>query len=410
MRLAYQLALAAYEWLIRLAALRSEKARQWIAGRENWEFRLAQAAAQRAERQPLAWFHCASLGEYEQALPVIEQLRTKHPNYQVWVTFFSPSGMLNFKPTPLVDYADYLPLDLPQRAKRFLDITQPSVCYFVKYEIWHHYIALISQRQIPLYLISAVFKPSHIYFKPWGAWFKKSLQRFTHIFVQDQGSLNVLHANGIEHASISGDTRIDRVLQNFTENKLLPLVEQFLGPKKALVFGSAWEPEIEWAAKWIASHPEIPVILAPHEVRPDFIRKVVERLGENHCTLLSTGNPDPHKPVLIIDSVGQLKHIYRYAKYAVVGGGFGSGLHNILEPAVFGIPIFFGPQYAGFHEAVELVDKKAAFSIDRYESLEEAIDRFERNPMLLKIVSDVQKWYVNANTGASAKILAAQPQ
>ncbi len=406
MRALYLLGIILYRIAIGLAALFNQKAKNWIAGRTRLKEKLTEISRQRANQKHLFWFHCASLGEYEQALPIIAGLKTNYPESFILVSFFSPSGYLNYKSNPLVDAITYLPLDTPKNAKQFLDIIQPSVAFFVKYEIWHNFLAELKHQNIPVYLLAAHFRPSQIYFKSYGAWFRKSLGHFNHIFVQQASNIDLLKSIAITHCSVSGDTRIDRVLENVAESKTVPQALSFLGGEKAIILGSAWPAEVELIKAFLlATNYTGKIIVAPHEIGAASIQTIENSFADFRVQRFSSNTAVANAQILIVDSIGQLKHLYAYAKVALIGGGFGSGLHNILEAVTYGIPVIFGPKHQNFPEAAELIKLKCAFAVTNEQTFITELNSLLANPMKLKVIEDMAKKYLQQHSGAAKKIL-----
>ena len=355
MELLYALLVSLYGVLIRLASPFNAKAAEWVKGRKNWAAALQNKLSN--EQRPVIWFHCSSLGEFEQGRPVLEQLRREYPQHCLVLTFFSPSGYLQKQNEPLADLVFYLPLDGFRSSKAFLDILQPELAFFVKYEFWYYYGRQLHLRKIPFFCISAIFRPGQIFFRPWGAFFKKILTRYSHIFVQDQASLELLYRNSIPSVTVSGDTRFDRVLENRQRTISLPAVEKFCVGKQVMVAGSTWPADEKVLRQMLKDHDEVFLILAPHETDGRRIAQI-ERIFA-HTQRYSVVKADAEvlaqdTRVLIIDSIGLLSQLYRYGKCCYVGGGFGKGIHNILEAAVYGKPVFFGPNYTKFKEARDL--------------------------------------------------------
>lgn len=410
MQTLYTFGIRVYGLIIRLASLFNSKAKSWIKGRQNWTGKLSEIANQRGDKNHTFWFHCASLGEYEQALPVIGELKSDYPNCFILVSFFSPSGYQNYKGNAQVDAICYLPLDTIGNAKRFIDILKPTAAYFVKYEIWHNFIQVIYRRAIPLYLVAANFRPDQIYFKGYGSWFRKSLHRFNHIFVQQESNIELLKSIDITKVSVSGDTRIDRVLENLAEQKTVPQALAFLADEKAIILGSAWEPEVTILGSWLKSSAYSgKIIVAPHDVSEANILKISEALTGFATQRFSNFDAAVPAQILIIDTIGQLRHLYAYSKLAFIGGGFGTGLHNILEAVTFGIPVLFGPNIQNFPEAPALVQLKCAYVVSNAEEFGVQVNKLLSNPMLLKLVEEMSRKYVRDHSGAAKRIVDQIP-
>ncbi len=406
MRALYLLGLLGYKLIILLASPFNAKAAKWIKGRRDWKLRIREIAQKRQDKKHLFWFHCASLGEYEQALPIIKGTKDNYPGAMVVVSFFSPSGYENFKPNELVNEICYLPLDTPGNAKTFIETLKPSVAFFVKYEIWHNLIDELKNQNIPTYLVAAHFRTDQIYFRSYGTWFRKTLQYFNHIFVQQSDNIELLKSIGVSHCSVSGDTRIDRVLENVAESKTVPQALNFLGEEKAIILGSAWPAEIGLIKAFIEQTNYVgKVIVAPHEIHENSIREIEEQFEKFKVQRFSSSVQVEDAQILIIDSIGQLKHLYAYAKVALVGGAFGNGLHNILEAVTYGIPVLFGPNHHNFPEAAQLIQLKCAYSVGSSDEFIKEMNELLNNPMKLKVVENMAKKYIRDHSGAAVKII-----
>jgi len=404
MRLLYDIGVRGYQLLIRLASLRSEKARKWLRGRRNIFSRLRKELP---TDQPIYWFHVASLGEFEQGRPVIEAIRKKAPEVKILLTFFSPSGYEVRKNYEFADYVYYLPLDTPFNVKRFLDVVKPAKAFFVKYEFWYHYLTGLKKRGIPTYIFSAIFRPSQIFFKPWGRWYRQALSAYTHIFVQNQESLNLLNKFGFTNVSLSGDTRFDRVGQIADAAPRISVLDEFADDKKLVVAGSTWKADETLLLDYInSSKHEVKYVIAPHEVSDKSIQRITEALTKKYVRFSQAREGDLQQAdVLIVDGYGYLTSVYRYGNLAYIGGGFGSGIHNILEAATFGMPVIFGPNHEKFQEALDLLQKKAAFCIHDYDELKLVMDEFLGNEEKLEFTSNLASDYVSQSRGASDVIV-----
>ena len=398
MRVFYTIGIWFYGLGIRVAALFNEKARQWVRGRKGIFSELEKAFA--GEPSPV-WVHCASLGEYEQAKPVIEKIKSEKPETQILVTFFSPSGYTQAIKKPLADYNFYLPLDLPHNAKRFLEIVQPRTAIFVKYEFWFNYMRQLHQNNTPFYYISAIFRENQHFFKPFGSWFAKQLRQATHYFVQTEKSKELLESIGIKQVTVCGDTRFDRVSAIAAKVQPFPFMETFRQDKKVIVAGSTWGPDEELLAQLLQAFPEYKLVVAPHEITRK--EEVKNTFSTYKTTLYSSMNEEQlsDSQVLIIDTIGILSRLYQYSHVSYIGGAFKTGLHNILEPAVYGKPLFFGPHYDHFNEAVNLVEQKGAFSVSFAEEMQEIISKFEENPDFYTQTCTICQDYVAQNAGAA---------
>ncbi|MFT4663071.1 MAG: 3-deoxy-D-manno-octulosonic-acid transferase [Polaribacter sp.] len=369
MLLLYKFAIRCYYIVIKIASLFNGKARLWIEGRKYNFLQLEKALS--GKQQPVIWMHSASLGEFEQGRPVLEELRQKYPNHFLLLTFFSPSGYEIRKNYAAVDHVAYLPLDTATNAKRFLDIVQPELAIFVKYEFWYHFLTALRQRKTPTLLISALFRKEQHFFKPWGGFFRKMLVCFNYIFVQDENSKKLLEGLGLSKITRCGDTRVDRVLQIAKEAKSFPEIEAFVANGKVMVCGSTWSEDEEKIAQWFDKNAaDWKLIIAPHDIQERRLREVEERFASQSIRFSQLGNKEDFEDrVLIIDNIGMLSSLYRYAYIAYVGGGFGAGIHSTLEPAAYSIPICFGPKFHKFVEARELVKQGGAFVVDDLEGI-----------------------------------------
>ncbi len=404
MILIYNLGIFAYSLMIRLAALFNQKAKFMIEGRKQWQSNLL-ATVDKNSRY--LWFHCASLGEFEQGRPVIEEIKKQFPEYKIALTFFSPSGYEIRKNYDGADIVCYLPMDSKKNARQFLDILKPQKVFFVKYEFWYHFITELKNRQIPLYIISAIFRENQHFFKntPWGKWYRKMLFSFEHLFIQNDTSAGLLKKIGIRNFTISGDTRFDRVAEIARGAKKFEIVEKFRGNNVTLIAGSTWKPDEELLTTFINNSNNTKFIIAPHEVSPVNINRIHQLLKKtaisfSKAQISNISNYD----VLIIDSIGILSSLYQYGDIAYIGGGFGVGIHNILEAATFGLPVFFGPNYKKFKEATDLVEEKGAFSVQNYNDLTSALTLLLSDTKKLKKAAEISKNYVEKNVGSTTLI------
>lgn len=405
MNFLYKTGIFLYAVSVRIASLFNEKAAQFVKGRRNWRKKLAEKIETNAR---YIWVHCASLGEFEQGRPLIEEIRKQFPEYRILLTFFSPSGYEIRKNYELADIIMYLPLDTRRNAKKFLQLVQPETAFFIKYEYWHYYIGELKKRNIPLYMVSAIFRENQHFFKnsTWGKWYRKMLGKIAHLFVQNEKSAQLLQSIGISNFTISGDTRFDRVAAIARGAKEIPVVEKFKGNQPLLIAGSTWKPDEELLAAFINNQPNLKVVFAPHEVTETNMNRL-EQLLKTSCVRLSKADENEiHRfQVLIIDSVGLLSSLYRYGNLAYIGGGFGVGIHNILEAATFGLPVIFGTNYEKFKEAVDLKNLGGAFPVQNFNELEKILTSFLNNPHVLSEASAVCKNYVEKNVGATNLII-----
>ena len=398
MRLLYTIGIWFFGIGIRMAALFNEKARLWVRGRKDLFSKLEQTFA---GKQSPVWVHCASLGEYEQAKPLIEKIKQEQPETKILTTFFSPSGYAQAIKKPLADYNFYLPLDLPRNARKFLDIVQPTAAIFVKYEFWYNYMRQLRKNGIPFYYISAIFRENQHFFKPFGRWFAKQLRQATHFFVQTEKSKELLESIGVKQVTVCGDTRFDRVSAIAAKVQPFPFMETFRQNKKVIVAGSTWGPDEELLAQLLQAFPDYKLVVAPHEITRK--EEVKNTFSAYRTTLYSSMKEEQlaDSQVLVIDTIGILSRLYQYSTLSYIGGAFKTGLHNILEAAVYGKPIFFGPHYDHFNEAVNLVEQKGAFSISSAEEMKEIMTKFEQNPEYYTQTCDICQHYVAQNAGAA---------
>jgi len=386
-----------------IAAFFHPKANAFVKGRKNL-FRDLETAFQQHTGK-LVWVHCASLGEFEQGRPVIESLKRENPELRILVTFFSPSGYEVRKKYAHADYVFYLPWDTLQNARKFISITNPTVAIFVKYEFWLHYSCVLHSRNIPILSICSIFRLEQMFFKPYGGFYRSILKKFSYFFVQNEVSLSLLRAIGIQNCMIAGDTRFDRVFEIVRQGEEIPIIKRFKSNQKAMVVGSCWEEDLAVLAPFI-NEDKMKFIIAPHEISESFLKAIEESLHVKSIRYSATSNTSPDDyQVLIIDNIGMLSRLYRYGEYAYVGGAFGKGLHNILEAACYGVPIFFGNKsFERFKEAVDLLNRGGAFVIADYNDLRSTFEMLTI-PESFLLACDVTKSYILENLGATEKIM-----
>jgi len=410
--LLYNIGIKLYSLFIRFAALFNNKAKLWVSGRKNPVFVRIESSI---------WFHFASLGEFEQGRPILEAMRNLHPDKKVVVTFFSPSGYEIRKNTPLADYVYYLPLDTPRNAKRFIDAINPETIIFTKYEYWFHFFNEARKRNIPLYIVSGIFRPGQVYFKWYGGFNRRILSLVSHFFLQDDASEQLLQGIGITNTSVSGDTRFDRVWANAQNPKVLPLIEEFKNGHKLFIAGSSWPQDEALLAKLINQYPDWKFIFAPHEIPEEKINNLIDLLPQGKAITFSQLKTEAeglqsgdfinqsltsnNLQSLVIDNIGMLSSLYAYADIAYIGGGFGVGIHNTLEAAAFGLPVIFGPNYQKFNEARELIAIKAGFSISNETELKEIVDRLISDEAFYNNTRKKVANYVKENVGATEMIM-----
>ncbi|MBQ0081149.1 MAG: 3-deoxy-D-manno-octulosonic acid transferase [Alistipes sp.] len=366
--LIYDLGIVLMELGIKLAAPFNEKARLWVEGRKNLLRTMAEKVDSSAEA---IWIHAASLGEFEQARPIIEALRKEKPETKILVTFYSPSGYEIRKNYKEADYVFYLPSDRINNVRKFLDIVKPSTAIFIKYEFWLNYLKELAKRNIRTFIVSSIFRRNSIFFKTWGYAWRNALNAFETIFVQNNNSKELLKELGFDNVVVANDTRFDRVEQIYRQAKVLPKLEAFKQDKRLFVAGSTWQPDEELLQELINLNPGIKFVIAPHEMDEERIKRIIERTkGGAVRYTLAQDEELKRNQVLIIDTIGILSSIYRYAEWSYIGGGFGVGIHNTLEAATFALPIAFGPNYHKFKEAKDLIAINAACSIKNMAELE----------------------------------------
>lgn len=406
MRFLYTIGIWFYRLGILLAALFGhEKARKMVCGWKKW----------RGERKgwqaggEVAWFHAASLGEFEQARPVLEEYRRRHPESRVVLTFFSPSGYEVRKHYAQADAVLYLPPDLPGEVRRFVDTYRPTIAFFVKYEFWYNYLGELRRRGVPTYYFSVILRPQQYLFRWYGRWFLRELRRSTrHIFVQNEESLSLLRNSGIAHCSIAGDTRFDRVHQIAEAAESDAVVEQFLagyeGP--VVVAGSTWPPDEELISELRIENSELRIILAPHVISEEHLKQIEAFFPDSvRYSQLRARPGGDGKGVLIIDNIGLLSKLYRYATVAYIGGGFGVGIHNILEAVTFGKPVLFGPNYRKFKEACDIIDCGGGYCHHDANELTHNLAALLGDPTARERASQACLDYMNANLGSTELIM-----
>lgn len=352
------------------------------------------------------WIHTASLGEFEQGRPLIEKIREENPEARILLSFYSPSGYEVRKDYDKVDAVCYMPMDTPKRVKAFLDVVKPKMAIFVKYEFWGNFLSELKNLKVPTYIISAIFRPSQSFFKPWGGMFRKMLNCFTHLYVQDEESQQLLHGIGVDNVTVCGDTRLDRVLQIKAQAKDFPeIAAMTAGDKPTLVMGSSWEPDEDIIIPYFNSHPEIKLIIAPHEFDENRLAAMMARINRPVARYTQLEGKDPATlDCLIIDCFGILSSLYRYGAIAYVGGGFGTGIHNVPEAAVYGIPVIFGPKHVKFREAIELKECGGGFGISNSQQCHEILDNLLSDSKAFKEAGEAASEYINTHTGATERI------
>lgn len=423
MNILYNVGTRAYFLGIRLAAACGHrKAKLMEEGRKDWAERLSAKMAEVKAQHPtphFIWFHAASLGEFEQGRPLIEALREKYPQYQILQTFFSPSGYEVRKNYKGADIVCYLPYDTPAECRRFLDIARPELAFFVKYEFWGNILEELSRRQIPTYLISGIFRERQAFFKPWGGMLRPVLKNFRHLFVQDEESRRLLASIGFQqNVTICGDTRFDRVIAIQQQAKQYPWAEEFVAAPASgqkpftLVAGSSWPKDEDILLDYFNRHPEMKLIIAPHEIHEEHIQSIISKLKRPYLRYselkkICEQGADWSCSCIIIDAIGFLSSIYRYGDVAYIGGGFGVGIHNTLEAAVYGMPVIFGPNHTAFREALGLLDAQGGFTISNAQEFETLMNRFLSDSTYMQLAGQKAGDYVQSESGATETIFSS---
>lgn len=400
MKTLYNIAMGCYRLGVALAAPWNTKAKLWRDGRKNLFDRMRESIDPSA---PTIWVHVASLGEFEQGRPIIEKIKAERPEYKILLTFFSPSGYEIRKNYPGADYIFYLPLDTPSNAREFLDIVKPQMAVFVKYEYWINLLAELKNRDIPTYIVSAIFRRDSIFFRSTGNMWREALKSFELLFVQDDNSKSLLAELGHENVVVAGDTRFDRVAQIAAAAKKIDLIEQFKGDSRLFVAGSSWGPDEELIVRLANENPTIKFIVAPHEMEQARMAKIEQSAVGGAVRYTNIDGDISDKQILILDTMGMLSSVYGYADFSYIGGGFGVGIHNTLEAATFGLPIAFGPNYQKFKEARDMIALGGATSVSNYEELERWFAPLRDDSEHLAAVSQISKDYTARNQGATDK-------
>ncbi|HEY8367288.1 MAG TPA: glycosyltransferase N-terminal domain-containing protein [Bacteroidia bacterium] len=394
----YSISVQAYFAGIKLASLFNTKARLWVEGRA-----LKSYPSEFKKNGKCYWFHCASLGEFEQARPLIEAIK-KREECSIILTFFSPSGYEIRKNYSYADWVGYLPYDNENDCKRFLDIFKPDFVFIVKYEFWFVMLKEIQARSIKLYLISGLFRPNQLFFKSYGSWFKDILSKFDYLFVQNKESLKILNQNGIKNAEFCGDTRLDRVLEIKAQTPKNPILENFSKGEKLLIFGSVWPQDLPILKQVIKNNSEKRILIAPHNLHDDFIQDLLN-ISPNESQRYTKYNSEQESRILVLDTMGMLASAYSLGDIAYVGGGFGKAVHNTMEPAAFGLAIVFGPKYTKFYEAVQLKELGAAVSFHSKDECSKFILGLLKDKSEVHKIGKAAATYVETNAGATSKII-----
>jgi 3-deoxy-D-manno-octulosonic-acid transferase len=397
----YNIAIHLYYYAIYLASFFNKKAKLWINGRSGVLY---------AKQEKSVWFHFASLGEFEQGRPVLENLRKAHPGKKFVITFFSPSGYEIRKNTPLADAVYYLPLDTAENAHKFIETIQPELAIFTKYEYWYHFFNELHQKSIPLYVISGIFRPKQIFFKWYGGLNRKILSFVTWFFVQDDTSAQLLQSIGITNVKVSGDTRFDRVWANAQQPKDLPLIKVLKGNQKLFIAGSTWPADEKLIKTLLKAYPNWKFIISPHEIAEYKIEDITDMLIPDQVIRYTALAKDPalltaRHQLLVVDNIGMLSSLYQYGDIAYIGGGFGAGIHNTLEAAAFGVPVIFGPNYKKFKEAKDLIAIGGGFSIKNEAELQSAVAFLVDDESRYKSIKAKVQQYVQEHTSATETIV-----
>lgn len=408
----YSLAIHLYAFVIALISPFHKKARLMRLGQWKTNAILREKIDRGAK---YIWFHASSLGEFEQGRPMMEKIKAAHPEYKILLTFFSPSGYEVRKNYKGADVICYLPFDTPYRVKKFLNLANPAIVVFIKYEFWGNYLSELKRRGIPVYIISAIFRPDQLFFQWYGKLYRKMLYCFSHLFVQDERSEKLLREFGITNVTVAGDTRFDRVLDVRDQARALPVIEKFLRNKSGekslvLVAGSSWPQDEAIFIPYFHEHPEMKLIIAPHEIHREHLLSIQAMLKRPSVRLSEAREDDlSDKDCLIIDSFGLLSSIYRYGQIAYIGGGFGAGIHNTLEAAVYGVPVLFGPNYHKFKEAKGLIAMGGGFPVSDEKTFRAKMNELLTYPEALAASGKAAGDFVKNNIGATDKILRQIP-
>lgn len=404
--LLYNIGIYIYNFAIHIAALFNIKAKAFVTGRKNNPYQTLQSF----KNDKLIWVHCASLGEFEQGRPLIEHLKKKYSQHKILLTFFSPSGYETRKNYAVADIVCYLPIDTPSQVKKFISHFNPSIAFFIKYEFWLNYISELKRRNIPLFLISGIFRKDQVFFKWYGSVFRKRLQWFSHLFLQNSESKTLLETIGISNTTISGDTRFDRVIEIAESNNEIKQIQKFKNDSCLLIAGSTWEEDVKLLKHLQQIHAfkeNWKILIAPHRTDNQSIIEIKNLFRTEETVLFSKYDSDKTSPsakIMILDTIGLLSTSYKYATAAYIGGGFGKGIHNITEAAVYGIPTVFGPNHNRFREAVDLIKLKGSYKIKDANELLDVFRKFTEVNNFVKDAGIVSKNYIYSNRGALQKI------
>ena len=399
----YNLGIVGYRLAVRIFFPFNDKAKQWVLGRKDWKNRLVESLGKLNSKKPVVWFHASSLGEFEQGRPVMEALK-KEKDINLVLTFFSPSGYEMIKKWPTADLICYLPIDTHKNATEFIRLIKPVVAVFIKYEFWFHYLNQLNKQKIKTYLISTRFYPEQLFFKSWARWYRKMLFLIDKIYAQDNDSVNLLSGIGYHDVELAGDTRYDRVEELSRNTDRFPEIEKFIKSEKLVIAGSSWPLDEALFCNYINLFPEsFKYLIAPHDIGENHLKKIESLLKvpfQRHSAY------DGKKParVLILDSIGMLSRVYKYAVIAYIGGAFKEGLHNILEPAGYGVPVITGPDHKGFPEGPEMEKAGALIRVNNFEDFKRVMNRWESDNENRARAANAAKNFVQSRTGATKKI------
>jgi 3-deoxy-D-manno-octulosonic-acid transferase len=406
----YNFGMWLYSWAVLAVSPFHKKAKLFRCGRKGL-FKRLQAAIPAGT--PVAWFHCSSLGEFEQGRPLMEACRRQFPTYRILLTFFSPSGYEVRKHYAGADWVFYLPVDTPRNARRFIQIVQPKMAVFIKYDFWYNFLTALKKQAVPAYVVSAIFRPSQIFFKKHGGFFLKMLHAYRYLFVQDEASKQLLATVGITRVAVTGDTRFDRVWELAQTPQKLPAIANFAANHPTIIAGSTWTADEEKLAAALAALPaDVKLVVAPHEIHEEHLAAIEQRFAAFGTARYSsvnseqlTVNSEQRVRVLILDTMGMLSSVYQYGTAAYIGGGFGAGIHNTLEAAVYGIPVIFGPNYQRFREACNLIAQGGAASYTSEATLTATLQKWLADTSTGRRLGEQNRQYVVQQRGATAAIL-----
>jgi 3-deoxy-D-manno-octulosonic-acid transferase len=402
-KILYNLGVVGYGMVIHLISPFNQKAKNWVSGRKNWRINLVESVKILDFNKPIVWFHASSLGEFEQGRPVMEALK-KEIDFNLVVTFFSPSGYDIMKKWPAADLVCYLPLDTDKNARDFIKLIKPNVAVFIKYEIWYHYLKQLKKQAITTFLISARFYHGQIFFKPWAKWYRKVIFLFDKIYVQDKESKNLLNGIGFDSVELTGDTRYDRVGELSNNEDSFPEIEQFKNGNNLFIAGSSWPIDEAIICQYINRFPgKYKYLIAPHDISESHLKKIEKQLKVPVQRYSGYQNKKP-ATVLILDTIGMLSRVYKYAKVAYIGGAFKEGLHNILEPAAYGIPVITGPDHKGFPEGLAMEKSGGLVRITDFENFESLMNQWADDEESRQKVAFTAKKFIHEQIGATQKI------